>query len=174
MVQKLPRTKDCASSSQLLCTTRPCKAPVHEFSHLFLGLRASMSPGGHPSDPSFVAVAHHKRILLTGPEAWQHCNSNSISVCNCWKLDLFTHHSSSATFLCVSCLGPMDAPLPSDGWFSPVRLHRFCFPAGFASGKSILLFLPVQAMHSPPILANSSAQQCNALYFCTTFTYRGG
>lgn len=144
-----------------LCTMRPCKAPLHEFSHVFLGFWASMSPGGHLSDPSFIGLAQHKCILLMGPEACQHCNSKRISVCSCWKLDLFTHHSSSAPFLCVSSLGSTDTPLPLGGWFSPFSLHWFCFSAGFAWCRSILLFLSVQAMHSPPILANSFADQCN-------------
>ena len=115
-----------------LCARRPCKAPQHEFSHLFLGFRASVCPGGHPSDPSFIALAQHEHIFLMRPEAWQHYNSNSISVCSCWKSGLSTHHSSSAPFLCVSSLGSTATPLPSNGWFSPVSLHWFCFSAGFA------------------------------------------
>lgn len=77
-------------------------------SYLFFRFRAFISPGEHPSDPSFIALAQQEGILLMGTEAWQHCNSKSISACSHWKLGLFTHHSWSALLLHVSSSGSTD------------------------------------------------------------------
>lgn len=141
-------------------------------SYFFFGFRALISPGEHPSDPSFIALAQHEGILLMGTEAWQYCNSKSIFACSHWKLELFTHNSLSALLLHVSSSGSTDIPLSLDGWFTPAILHWFRFAAGFVWVGSIFPFLSVQAMHSPQVLANS-AQQCNALDFFTAFTCTG-
>lgn len=134
-------------SLSALCARRPYKALLH--GSLFSGFRALLSPGGHPSDPSFIALGQHRGILLTGTEAWQPCSSKSIFACSHWKLELFTQHSLSALLLHVSRLGSTDIPLSLDGWITPASLHCFCFSVGFVWGRSIFLFLSAQAMHSP-------------------------